>query len=274
MGAATRVLIIANPAAGTVTPELVWELVRVCRLRVRQVSVRWTTGPGDARAIATKVAESVPPAVASRALAFPSTATHAVPEAPRTVVVAVGGDGTVRDVAAGLASAWHGTTPMLIVPAGTTNSCYRTLFGDTPWQSTVELMLAAPSVRLLDLARVAGRLVFAGASTCEPTAFPGRVLVDGREIHSGLITQVAVSGAGRSELLPRAVPDDGLLDVCVRGTDSHDRGRQIRVERTDGQPLRLEHDGEPLPAGLGEYTFDVVPAAVPVLAAPAVALAA
>ncbi len=274
MGAATRVLIIANPAAKAVTPELVWELVRVCRLRVRQVSVRWTTGPGDAMRIATKAAESVPLAVASRALTFPSAATHAVPPSPRTVVVAVGGDGTAREVAAGLAAAWHGTTPMLVVPAGATNSCYRTLFRDAPWQSTVELMLAAPSVRLLDLARVAGRLALAGVTA--PSPFPGRVVVDGRVVHSGPVDQVSVGGAGGSELLPRSVPDDGLLDVCVLSEPggTYERGRQVRIERTDGRPLRLEHDGEVLPAGPAEYTIDVVPAAVPVLATPSVALAA
>lgn len=269
MGAATRVLIIANPAVAA--PDLVWELVRVCRLRVRQVSVRWTTGPGNATRIATKVAESVAPPVSDRALAFPSTATRAIPECPRTVVVTVGGDGTVREVAAGLAAAWQGATPMLIVPAGATNSCYRALFGDAPWQSTVELMLATPSVRLLDLARVAGRLAFAGASTCEPAPFPARVLVDGTEVHSGLVEQATVVAAGH---LAGSVPDDGLLDLRLPAEGVNRRGRQIRVERTDGRPLRLEHDGEELPTGQTEYTLDVVPAAVPVLATPAVALAA
>lgn len=327
MGAATRVLIIANPAAGTVTAELVWELVRVCRLRVRQVSVRWTSGPGDATRIATKVAESVAPAF-ERALTLPTAAPVLTP-APKTVVVAVGGDGTVREVAAGLASAWHGTTPMLIVPAGTANSCYHTLFGETPWQSTVESTLAAPAVRLLDLARVAGRLVFAGASSgFSPRAihearaltdhvgpsryhaalvnlipryrpYPGRVTVDGRVVHSGPTLLANVGGSryrgGYFELLPHSQPDDGLLDVCVLGgeqsaaemmeltrTGAHlsrpgvvyERGRQVRIERTDGQPLWFEHDGEILPLGPSEYTVDIVPAAVPVLATASVALAA
>jgi diacylglycerol kinase (ATP) len=125
--AATRVLIIANPVAGTVTPALVWEVVRLCRRHTPDVSVHWTTAPGEATRIATRAAESA---------------------ATRTVVVAVGGDGTVREVAAGLASAWQGAapTPLLIVPAGTANSCYHTLSGTTPWQSTVESALRSPSV--------------------------------------------------------------------------------------------------------------------------------
>lgn len=277
---AARVLIIANPAAGAVTPALVSEVVRVCRRQVRHVSVHWTT---DA----------------------PSAVSH-------TYVVAVGGDGTVREVAAGLAA----TTPMLIVPAGTANSCYHNLFGRSPWQTTVESALRSPAVRWLDLARVAGRLMFAGASagfsaqaihearTPGPSRYhsalvnlipryrpyPGRVTVDGRLVHSGSTLLVNVGGSryrgGHFELLPRSVPDDGLLDVCVLGgehsaaemmaltrTGAHlsqpgvvyERGRQVRIERTDGQPLWFEHDGEVLPLGPAEYTVDVVPSAVPVL---------
>lgn len=275
---AARVLIIANPTAGMVTPALVSEVVRVCRRQVRDVSVRWTTDS---------------------------------PTISQTYVVAVGGDGTVREVAA----ACQGTTPMLIVPAGTANSCYHNLFGSKPWQTTVESALRSPTVRWLDLARVAGRLTFAGASAgfsaqaiheAVPgpsryrTAlvnlipryrpYPGRVTVDGRVVHSGSTLLVNVGGSryrgGHFQLLPRSVPDDGLLDVCVLGgehsaaemmeltrTGAHlsrpgvvyERGRQVRIERTDGQPLWFEHDGEVLPRGPAEYTVDVVPSALPVL---------
>lgn len=117
MGAA-RVLIVANPAAGAVTPALVWEVVRVCGRHAGRVSVRWTTGPGDAFRIAESSVDDV--------------------------VIAVGGDGTTQDVTAGLAAGWSHNT-MLIVPAGRTNSCYRTLFGTAPWQSTVvDALRAAP----------------------------------------------------------------------------------------------------------------------------------
>jgi diacylglycerol kinase (ATP) len=308
MGAA-RVLIIANPAAGTVTPALVWELVRVCRRQVRDVSVRWTTGPGEATRIARKAAE-------------------AAGRGRDIVVVAVGGDGTVREVAAGLASAWQ-SAPLLIVPAGTANSCYHSLFGTAPWQSTVEALLRQPGVRWLDLARVAGRLVFAGASAgfsaraihearaltahVGPSRYhaalvgliqryrpyPGRVTVDGRVVHSGPTLLANVGGSryrgGYFELLPRSVPDDGLLDVCVLGgehpaadmmeltrTGAHlsqpgvvyERGRRVTIERTDGQPLWFEHDGEVLPLDTSGYTIDVVPSALPVLTTAPIAAAA
>lgn len=299
---ATRVLIVANPAAGSATPALVWELVRVCGRQARQVSVRWTSGPGDASRIAESSVDDV--------------------------VVAVGGDGTVRDVAAGLAAGWP-RAAMLIVPAGTANSCYHTLFGDAAWQSTVEDALRSPSTRRLDLARVDDRMVFAGASAGfsaraihEARAFtshagparyhaalvnlipryrpyPGRVTVDGRVVHSGPTLLANVGGSryrgGYFELLPRSVQDDGLLDVCVidgshspaemmelTRTGAHlgkagvvyERGRSVRIERTDGRPLWFEHDGEVLPLVHTEYTVDVVPAAVRVLSASALAMAA
>jgi diacylglycerol kinase (ATP) len=307
----TRVLVIANPAAGSVTPALVWELVRLCRRRVSRVSVRWTDARGHAIRIATAAAES---SVDSQ-----------------VVVIAVGGDGTVREVAAGLAAAWRGSTPtpMLIVPAGTANSCYHTLWGETPWQSTVDSCLERPTVRMLDLARLDGRTVFSGASAgFSPRAihearaltshvgparyhaalvnlipryrpYPGRVLVDGRLVHSGptLLTNVGGSRyrGGYFELLPHSLPDDGLLDVCVLGgeqpaeemmrltrTGAHvsspgvvyERGRQVRIERTDGQPLWFEHDGEVLPLGPSAYTIDVLPGVLPVLQAATMALAA
>jgi hypothetical protein len=252
----TRVLIIANPAAEAVTPALVWELVRVCRRQVRDVSVRWTTAPGEATRIARKVAESAAPiSLGERALAGVSPAVP-VAGAIRTVVAAVGGNGTVREVAAGLASAWQGSapTPLLTVPL------------HDAWQSTVELTLGAREMRWLDLARVAGRLVFAGASA-GPCA--GRVIVDGRLVHSGLDLRVDIGGSDSS-------PDDGLLDVRVLEASAeiaHERCRQVRIERTDGQPLRFEHDGEVLPPGPSEYTVDIAPAAVPMLAVPALAVA-
>ncbi|TDV41746.1 diacylglycerol/lipid kinase family protein [Actinophytocola oryzae] len=259
-----RVLIVANPHAGTVTPALVWEVVRLCRREGRQVSVRWTTGPGEATRIARKAAESVP-TLAERALALPTLVP--APQQERSLVVAaVGGDGTVREVAAGLASAWRGASqaPLLVVPAGTANSCYHRLFGTAPWQSTLSSVLREPEIRLLDLARVAGRLAFAARAFQESQPCPGRVTVDGRVIHSGLTRLVDVTG-GR----------DGLLGVSVLdGEHGTVHGRRVTVERTDDGPLWFEHDGEVLPPGPAEYTVDVVPAAVPVLTTPSLAVAA
>jgi len=159
--------------------------------------------------------------------------------------VSVGGDGTAREVAAGLATAWR-PVPMLVVPGGTANSMYRSLWGSTPWPSALRQALSGLAPRRLDLARHDERLVLAGASTgfsaqvihsakAAGTSYqeairelapgyrpyPGRVVVDGIVVHSGSTLVVNVGGSryrgGEFELLPHSVLDDGLLDVCVIG---------------------------------------------------------
>jgi diacylglycerol kinase (ATP) len=269
-----RVLIVANPTAGGASPALLAEVVHRC-------------GPGAVLA------------------ADPSTV---------DLVVAVGGDGTAGSVAGRVGSA-----PLHIVPAGTANSFYRTLWGDTPWRAALSLALSGAPGRLIDLARVAelDRVSLSGACTgLSPMAvheakragtgygpalaslaaryhpYPGRVVVDGRVVHSGP-TMLANVGGGRYRggeyaLLPHSVLDDGLLDVCVLGgehdvrdmlvrtrTGSHvdmpgvvyARGRRVRLERTDGLPLWFEHDGEVVPRTRTAYTLEVLPGAVSVVAA-------
>jgi diacylglycerol kinase (ATP) len=285
-----RVVIIANPAAGSTTAELVWQVIRTCR---RPVSVWWTDFPGSATTIAQLAADSA------------------------DLVVSVGGDGSARDVAAGLATAWR-PVPMLIVPGGTANSLYRTLWGRTPWPEALELAVRGLPARRLDLASFDGRLMLTGASAgFSPMAihdaktggvsyqeairclagryqpYPGRVLVDGCEVHCGSTFVVNIGGSryrgGDYTLLPYSIVDDGLLDVCVIGGEhpaadvlaltrlgehlrlpgvTYVRGREVHVERTDERPLWFEHDGEVIPAGRKDYTLTVMPAAVAVLAEP------
>jgi diacylglycerol kinase (ATP) len=304
-----RAVIIANPAAGTISTALVTELTRRCRLRVGNVSVHWATDPGDVAKVATRYTE--------QSVADPTGS---------TVLLAVGGDGTARAAVHGLASRTpgHGAVVMFIVPAGTSNSCYRSFWGDLAWQDALDAALANPaaSARRLDLARLAetGVLVLAGASTGFPpqaisaaraltgpdgrarysrafadlaTSFepyPGRVVVDGVEVHSGQ-TMLANVGGSRYRgwhfaVLPHSVIDDGLLDVCVIGGE-HDpadmmelaragmhvtrsgvayaRGRTVTIERTDGWPVPFEHDGELLAGPGSRFTLEVVPHAVSML---------
>lgn len=95
---------------------------------------------------------------------------------------------------------------------------------------------------------------------------------------------VAVGGArhrsGTFQLLPRSVLDDGLLDVCVvAGVEatgfvelagavmdgshlsdprvSYAQGRSVVVERTDGQPLVFESDGDVWPVPPRRVTITV-----------------
>ncbi|WP_327256260.1 diacylglycerol/lipid kinase family protein [Streptomyces sp. NBC_01244] len=238
-------LVIANPAAGTVTVtgELVREVADRCARHTR-VTVSLTDGPGDAE--------------------------RAAREAVRTrtgdgtrVVVAVGGDGTVLEVVNGLmAGAGPGErTALLVVPGGTGNSGYRSHWGTRPWQEAVDTGLGAlpAALRRLDLARVRelDALVVLGAGaglTAEVlrsarevplrgrarlqagleraasvfTPYPGRVTIDGAVVHKGETVLVNIGGgrhrAWQYLVLPHSVLDDGLLDVCVvgAGTDPVD----------------------------------------------------
>jgi diacylglycerol kinase (ATP) len=139
-------------------------------------------------------------------------------------VVAVGGDGTAREVAQGLATSlgtWPSGGPagpdaarLLILPAGTGNSVHKALWGDRTWQDTLDRALHGDAVRRdLDLLRIASHdhAVLLGASagllrwTLDATArFPE---LSGRELY-------ATAGlAAAQELRPFAgrVTVDGRL---------------------------------------------------------------
>jgi diacylglycerol kinase (ATP) len=303
-----HLFIIVNPAAGGQPAGIIPTLVDVCRQWLDQVVVRTTAATGEATRLARDAAGCA---------------------RPPAVVIAVGGDGTAREVAQGLAGAEH-PVPMFIVPAGTANSCYRTMWGELPWPQALAAALAdrGGCQRQLDLARLVelDRLVLAGACAGFPPQaihdagaitelsgraryeaamsrliprfepYPGRVVVDGIEVHRGPTLLANVGGSryrgGCYELLPYSCLVDGLLDVCVVGAEHsavdvlrltrtaehlsrpgvvYARGRRVTIERTDGQPVWFEHDGEVL-AGAGHaFTLDVVPGAVPVLAGAAMA---
>jgi len=297
----SEALIIVNPAAGGEPDAAVPDVVDRCGRWFDAVTVHHTRRPGEATELARAAAGSA------------------------DVVVTVGGDGTARDVAHGLAGA---APPMFIVPAGTANSCYRTLWGERPWRQALETALSerAGSPRRFDLARLVepDRLVLAGACTGFPPQAihdagaitdlvgraryeaalvrlipryepcPGRVVVDGVQVHRGPTLLANVGGSryrgGQYEVLPLSILDDGLLDVCVIGAEHppaevltltrtaahltrpgvvYARGRRVTIERTDGRPVWFEHDGEVLLDAGDSFTLEVVPAAVAVLAGPA-----
>jgi diacylglycerol kinase (ATP) len=121
--------------------------------------------------------------------------------------------------------------------------------------------------------------------------FDGRVTVDGHCLHEGPIAQLTVGGlrrwaAGVLEFLPRSVLDDGLLDVCIIGEipdrDFSDlgslltfgghlelpyvtyaQGSSVTVERLDGEPLELEHDGDAWAESDTTVTLDALRRVVP-----------
>lgn len=297
----TRALVIANPVSGTHDPRAVDEIAGMCEATLRQTEVHFTTGPGNATAAVRSALER--------------------PEgAAPDLVVAVGGDGTVREVVQGLAGA-PGRAALLAVPLGTGNSGYKMLWDDRPWTDALKAVLddsgpgGSARVRHLDLALLVGtgNLVYLGSCTgviaqalvtaadiplvgrgryarafAETAAayepYPGRVVVDGKTVHEGPTVLANIGGGpyrgGQYLVLPHSRLDDGLLDVCVIGdgvkatevpgltlTAAHldhpatvyARGRRITLERTDGGPLPLEHDGE-YQYGIGSSaTFEVRP---------------
>jgi diacylglycerol kinase (ATP) len=170
------------------------------------------------------------------------------------MVAAVGGDGTAREVGAGLSGS---DTPMLILPAGTGNSSYRELFGMTNWRALLDAALEGAPIRSVDLNRVeptgelsllgfscgwfAQIVELAGADTTStgpakyataamavaatPTSFDAQLELDGAPFAGGRLGLVAVGGArvrgGVFPVLPQSRLDDGRLEVlCVDAVDS------------------------------------------------------
>jgi len=302
----SRVTAILNPAAGGDGERAVAALAAVGTAEVDTIR---TTAPGAAVDLAHKLA---------------------LGETRPDVVVAVGGDGTVGEVATGLhRAAESGSTdvpPLLVAPAGTGNSCYRAMWDDAPFDDVARVALGGDAVvRKLDLARIeenehvmllgsgsglfaasllavrgrseTGReLLMAAALAAMRTyvPYPGRVLVDGRVLYEGGIVETIIGGCrhrgGLLNLVPESVLDDGLLDVTLvtDGTDLNrfahaavhggvygvpgirwGRGTRVTIERTDGEPILFEHDGEVMPMAFPAYTSTVLPAALAVLTRPA-----
>jgi diacylglycerol kinase (ATP) len=244
-------LIIANPKAGTNSPQLVPELTGRCESFLPSVEVHWTTGPGDATAVAR------------------AAATRSDAQGRLGLMFAVGGDGTVREVVEGLVAAGASypaerdtaveRPALMVIPAGTGNSNYLAQWGDLPWRDAVGALAGTgggvePEIRMLDLCRLVetGELVLLGACsgliaqalvfardiplTGRPRyqaalaqaaaayrPYVGRVEVDGTVMHEGATVLANIGGGrhrgGQYQVLPHSLLDDGLLDVCVIGAE-------------------------------------------------------
>ncbi|HEV1998291.1 MAG TPA: diacylglycerol kinase family protein [Candidatus Dormibacteraeota bacterium] len=169
------------------------------------------------------------------------------------LVVAVGGDGTVREVAAGLAGTG---VPLAIVAAGSGNSSYLELFGSSPWEETMGMVLRDFGVRQVDLielqptgefgllgfsagwfaqvvklaatARSTGAARYAeaaGSAAAAPARFAATVRADGAMLAEGDLGLVAIGGArvraSVFPVFPASSMDDGLLEVLtVQATDT------------------------------------------------------
>jgi diacylglycerol kinase (ATP) len=257
---ARECLVVANPAAASVTSEMVARIeaaLRTSPVLAPGASLRthWTQAPGHAGEL-----------VRSQHTA--------------DLLVAVGGDGTASEMTQALVAYGHDQV-LCLVPAGSGNSTARSLWGDRTWNEVVALLAEEPAGRLrqrrIDLLRLHEPDVVSilGASTgflaqvlvdaehVDPAlvgidryyaaalsilldlpATPTRVTVDGRLLCDGPTCSVAVGGgrfrARSFQFLPGSVLDDGLLDVstidAVRGSAVEDLAARIPTGEHVGGP--------------------------------------
>jgi YegS/Rv2252/BmrU family lipid kinase len=214
-----RFCLIANPAAGG-GARLAAAQAAVERAGI-DAETQPTEAPGSARALA-----------------------RAAASAGAAGVIAYGGDGTLGEVASGLAGTG---VPLGILPAGTMNLFAREI-GIPARLEDAAVIIAAGRTRPIDLGRVGDRtfILCGGAgldarllAAVSPTlkrrlgkfsyylraplevmryAYPPiRVVVDGGPTQ--VATQVILANVrrygDRYDLAPTAMPDDGLLDACL-----------------------------------------------------------
>jgi diacylglycerol kinase (ATP) len=300
------VLLIVNPAAGRGVTGRRWpELERVLRDAGLRFDAELTSGPGHATQLARK----------------------AVGE-ERPIVGAVGGDGTLSEVANGF---FEGGEPipaqsrLAAISAGTGGDFRRT-FGIPKAPREMAAMLLSGHSRRIDAGRVTcsvprggqvvrhfvnvadtgiggevltrvnggfrvlnGEITYALAAAITLLRWrnrPMHVVIDG-EARDVVAQQVVVANcqyfAGGMRVAPKAVPDDGLLDVVVagdlgmldnlRGMGQIRRGAHLdggnpkiwhrharRVQVSSPAPLHVDVDGE-LP-GMLPALFEVMPGAL------------
>lgn len=292
----TRALIVFNPTAGQ-AESLEQDLraaAGVWRDHGWRVELRPTERSGDGTRIAREAA----------AEGF-------------DVVVAAGGDGTINEVVNGLAGT---RTALATLPVGTVNVWAREIGLPLQPRATAETLLRS-HVRRIDLGRAGGRYFLLMAGVGFDAAVVGevrspekrrlgmlayvlrglevatryrgkraRVVLDGRRV-GGRILLVVIGNSqlygGVVKITPRAIIDDGLLDVCIiKGASllsaplralsillqrynldpaiEYHRARSIRVETRAGLPVQVDGDH----IGQTPMTFEVAPGALRALLPP------
>jgi diacylglycerol kinase (ATP) len=224
-------LIVVNPVAGGGRARRVWEAVHSSMVEGLDTAERVvTTAPGDGRKHAREAAE-----------------------ANYERVIAVGGDGTIWEVANGLAGS---ETVLAIIPGGTGDDCARNLGIPRDPLAAARLALAGQT-RAIDLCEIQtaqGTSYYLNVAGCgfdadvaaRVPSLPRALGVGGtlpyvlallRELATLRLPQMRLtldelvldqavfvlavangpSYAGGMRVAPDAVVDDGLLDVCVIG---------------------------------------------------------
>ncbi|MEN8376364.1 MAG: diacylglycerol kinase family protein [Gemmatimonadota bacterium] len=231
-GEAERFQLIVNPqAAGGRAGRVAEDAAEALRCRGVEVVLRETTGPG--------VATDMALAAAREGFA---------------AVIALGGDGTVHEVAEGLMRAGtsaDGRPALGVVPAGTGNDFVKALgidrdiraaldaiaagearpfdIGSARWAGGEETFVNAVGtgidvevVRQLEklprMPGVASYVVALVRALGKYRAVPLTIELDGDALERRVMIIAVANGrciGGGFHVCPRARPDDGLLDVCV-----------------------------------------------------------
>lgn len=247
-----RVLAIVNPTAGRGAAVRAWESARrVLDAPGTIVDVACTSGPGEATRLASGAARD-----------------------GARLVIAVGGDGTVHEVANGLLESAAGDatiTPMAVIPAGSGNDFVKQLGVPLDPAGAAKVALTG-SVARVDAGRAGATFFVNGVGV----GFDARVAMearsirllrgtplyalallrvlrryeaprlrlemDGREVRNSSLTLVTIANGpccgGGFWLCPAARLDDGVLDVLIA-----ERTTRRRILSILGSALRGRHLG-------------------------------
>lgn len=298
--ASDSALIILNPHAGRGRARrLVARLLKTAHAGRWDVTLRLTRHPGEERSLAAE----------ARAQSWP-------------LVIAAGGDGTVHGVVNGLLAEGATDTVLGHIPIGNGNDFARTIgLRGRSLEENFDLLMQG-TVKKLDVGRAIGELFVNGLGVGFSAEVVRRLLEFKRlrgfplylaavyrtflsyralelevstdeHCERGLIMMVEVTNGptagGGFRLTPKAVPDDGVLDVCVirkvglsrflTRLPSVVRGRheglpevtlfQSRHVRLSGKerPLTLHLDGELRTDVQDPVTVELIPQRLRVLCA-------
>jgi diacylglycerol kinase (ATP) len=248
-----RIAAVVNPHAGSGNAAELFADLSAC-FPDAEVDARITTGPDD-----------VPAATREQARWG-------------DLVVAIGGDGTLREVTATLVE-MEAKTPLFVVPAGRGNSSYRHIYGDDDWREIARGISDGMEARPLEVGHVeadpdieptyfllgftaglfrsaldnAERLRMLPGPVAYVLATAGAALVDdpveasvdvdGERLHDGPARLVAIGG-GRYRgsdfaLLPESRPGDGTLHALV--VEPAGLGGSLRLGLWARQGRLLDH---------------------------------
>lgn len=294
-------LILANPVAGSESSGIASAIADRCRGRLAIAGLVRTDNAGHAAEVVAAAAGEIDAVIAvggdGTASGVAAGLTRLSGEAPPLLLIP-GGTGNSLYHEVWSDQSWERTVDAVL---SASSVCVRWLDMADLAGTATRVFLGACSGLVADALREAARMAglngrerydrAVARTVASFSPYPGRVVVDGLVLHQGPTILANVGGGrhrgGSYQLLPHSILDDGLLDVCVIGGSldprelpeltrhgrhvghedvAYGRGRRVSIERTDGEPLSFEYDGELLTDGAASRTLDVFQHAVPVLA--------